>query len=247
MFLLVYGSIFIFFVVPYSIHLTKLASASSRISIRENVQLNKIKKLQKQIELDFIQQYPDQEYLINMHVPIERCKTTRDTLISYFIYQNTLSIHEYDLSYMACWKEKVYSEASMLKAEKLLEKSISELEKKHGKLTRIWLNRLGKERFMQVARISCEPYFEEMESHQFDPSKVDDFDRFLSEYSYSESKVEELKETIQQEYSETVKDLKKGLSVKEQELIDEQLRQTPGVFDHKKSFRFEIDNLGDFD
>jgi hypothetical protein len=246
-FLVLYGIIFTFFAIPYGIHLSRLAAAAASISLREHKQLEKINDIRHKIEADFLKQYPDQEYVLGKYLHLEQSRTSSDTLISYFIFENSLTIHDYNLNYFACWEERIHSEASQLKAEQLIDKSIAELEKTHGNNARIWLNRLGKKRFVKVIQTSCAPYYEEMESHRFDPEKIDDFDRFLSEYSLSEAMVDNTRETIQKEYEETIKELKRGLSAKEQELIDEQLRLTPGIVEDKKRFRFQSDHLGDFD
>lgn len=246
-FIILYTIIFLVFLVPYLIHIVQLSLVALELNSRERIKLNNIESVKKDLERKFLEVYPDQNHLLANSFQLGTARETRDTLIKFFIYQNTLSINEYDLNYLDCWNIKINSEASKLKAEQELNDKISVLEKRFGKNASVWLNKLGHYRFIFVNRNQCRFYRGELNEFRLNPKSLEDFERFLSEYSFSEEKVEIEKSTIQEKYNEEVSKLKKGLSQQEQNKIDELLRDTQCLTNGKMSFHFESENLGNFD
>jgi hypothetical protein len=224
-----------------------LSRVALELNSKEQIKINRINSVKKEIERKFLQVYPNQNHQLEKSYQLSFAKQSRDTLIKFFIYQNSLTINEYDISYLDCWNKKINSDASKLKAKQSLNNEISELEKRYGQNARVWLNKLGQDRFMLVKRDQCKFYEGELDEFRLNPKSIEDFERFLSEYSLSEEKVEIEKSTIQNKYNESVSKLKKGLSQQEQNKIDELLRDTQCLTDGKMSFHFESVNLGNFD
>jgi hypothetical protein len=248
LFIVLYGTVFLLFAIPYVIHLSKLASAAGSISIRESKEKNEIEYVRKELRATFVAQFPEQELLFDqLYEPIV-ARLSRDTLIQYFIYSNTLSIHSYDLGYTDCASNRIHSEAMRIRADKSFEKKIVELEKKHGSHVRSWANKIGKKRFYSNYRIyDCTPHYKGIEEYELNMATFDDFDKFLVELERSKAQAQQERYRVQREYEERIARIKSGLSDKEKSLLNRQLDNNSVIRDGSLSFQFNGSALGSFE
>ena len=248
LFILLYGAIFIFFVVPYVIHLSNLAAAASSIAIRESREQNRLNTKRDQLKASFLSQFPEEQALYDRMFDPLYARISRDTIISLFIYYNSLRINSYDLNYANCTSSRIYSEAKRLKADKEFEQQLNELEKKHGSRARIWANKIGKRRFFeQYKTYDCDPYFKGIVEYDLDKNAFIDFDRFLNELTISEEQTKQDSYRLESEYKERIQQLKDGLSQKAKKLIDRQLENNQALRDGYRDFKFESASLGNFE
>lgn len=236
------------FAVPYVIHLSKLAAAASSIAIRESREQNELNAKRDQLKASFLSQFPEQEALYDQLFDPLVARMTRDTIINFFIYSNTLSIDSYDLNYANCASSKIYSEAKRLKADKQFEQQLNELEKEHGSRARMWANKIGERRFYEQYRTyDCDPYFKGIVEYDLNKNAFADFDRFLHELRVSEEQTRQDSYRLENDYQERIQELKDGLSQKEKNLLDQQLENNPALKDGYRDFQFESASLGNFE
>ena len=230
------------------IHLSNLAAAASSIAIRESREQNRLNTKRDQLKASFLSQFPEEQALYDRMFDPLYARISRDTIISLFIYYNSLRINSYDLNYANCTSSRIYSEAKRLKADKEFEQQLNELEKKHGSRARIWANKIGKRRFFeQYKTYDCDPYFKGIVEYDLDKNAFIDFDRFLNELTISEEQTKQDSYRLESEYKERIQQLKDGLSQKEKKLLDRQLENNQALKDGYRDFKFESASLGNFE
>lgn len=247
-FIALYGAIFLIFAVPYSIHLSKLAAAAGSIAIRESREHNKLNDKRDHLKKTFVSQYPEQEALFDRLFDPLVARISRDTIISFFIYSNTISIDSYDLNYANCLSNRIYSEAKCLNANNEFEKQLEELVKEHGSRAKMWANKIGKRHFYErYITYDCEPYFKGIVEYDLKKNAFTDFDCFLNELRIAEEQTKQYRYRIENIYQERVQQLKDGLSQKEKNLLDQQLVNNPALKHGNQDFQFESASLGNFE
>jgi len=247
-FLILYSSIFLFFVVPYVIHLLKLGIVKTEITARENMDLNKLNQQVSISRAEFDRKYPNHKHLFDEVFTLSKATKYRDTIVTYFIYYNSLSIKSYDLSYTTCLFEQASSKASKLITEKKFEKEIQKLEKDHGSLVREWANKIGQEKFMIMDVGSpCTPYFKEAIKYVVNKKSFLDFDDFLKQYALQENNTKIDSELIKSLYQNELNRLKAKLSENEKRVLDEQLKNNSALKMGENRFSFSGNQLGSFD
>ncbi len=247
-FLLLYGTIFVFFAVPFVIHLIQVGTAYTQISQRENSEYDRFSKLESSLKTSFLKNYPKQEFMFSDNYSIEKSYSYRDTVLSFFIYNTTLRIRSIDLNYAHCLSSKAESEARKNTSDKKYFTLLSALEKTHGPIAREWAEKLGKNRFVNWTKGNeCGKYYTETDYYTIDELAFKDFDEFLYQYELEESRVQHEESLILERYNERLVDLRKNLSQKEQRILDEQLSRNPALHDGNKRFSYRGNNLGEFE
>jgi hypothetical protein len=230
------------------IHLSNLAAEASSIAIRESREQNRLNTKRDQLKASFLSHFPEEQALYDRMFDPLHARISRDTIIGFFIYYNSLRINSYDLNYANCTSSRIYSEAKRLKADKEFEQQLNELEKKHGSRARIWANKIGKRRFFeQYITYDCGPYFKGIVEYDLDKNAFVDFDRFLNELTISEEQTKQDSYRLETEYQERIQQLKDGLSQKEKKLLDRQLENNQALKDGYRDFKFESASLGNFE
>jgi hypothetical protein len=84
--ILTYTSVFLFFALPYAIHLLKLTSAATIISIRESEQEKRFEKLITGVRNEFDKAYPNDKFVFEDLYRIRKATIYSDTTVSFFIY-----------------------------------------------------------------------------------------------------------------------------------------------------------------
>jgi len=247
-FILLYAGIFLFFAIPYAIHLVKLATVAATISYRESNEESRINELKASLESSFNAKYPGENFVFEDLYYIQKATTYRDTTISFFIYSNTLKIKSLDQEYLYCVSKKAGSEADKSKAEKSLEIALKKLEKEYGPLVYTMVSKIGKNRFFKhTYQVACQDYFSNNNSYNFDPLAVEDFKRFLDEYKTHEAQIQQENLVVDQQYQEQLNQIKSDLTEKERNLLNAQLADFSPIIDDYKRFNYAGNALGNFD
>jgi hypothetical protein len=247
-FILLYTAIFLFFAIPYAIHLVRLGAAAASIGFREANEESKINQQKAALENSFNAKYPGENFVFDDLYQIRKATTYRDTTVSFFIYSNKLKIKSVDLNFVQCVAQKATSEAKKNKAEKELELALKKLEEKYGSKVQEWVSRIGKERFFNYDyQVLCGEYFADNNSYQFDQKSVEEFKIFLDEYKVNELNIQYENELVDQQFRNQLQKIKKDLSQKEQAILNEQLADFSPVIDDYKRYNFSGSSLGSFD
>jgi hypothetical protein len=247
-FIILYTGIFLFFAIPYSIHLVNLATVAAKIGFRESNEESRINNLKASLENDFNSKYPGENFVFEDLYRIQKATTYSDTTISFFIYSNTLKIKTIDKRYLYCVSNKAASEADKSIAEKSLQIELKKLEKEYGNLVNAMVSNIGKTRFFKnTKQVACEDFFSNNNSYNFDALAFEDFERLLDEYKINEAQIQQDNAVIENQYQVQLDKIKSELTEKEQNLLIARLGDFYPVIDDYKRFNFTGNNLGSFD
>tara|TARA_R110000737_G_scaffold336727_1_gene356401 strand:+ start:12239 stop:13507 length:1269 start_codon:yes stop_codon:yes gene_type:complete len=247
-FLILYGSIFLFFAVPYGIHLVKLGIAKANIVTRENRELENFNKQIDLVRNQFNKEYPKHQYYFNEVLSASVGKKYRDTIVSYFIYSNSLRINTYDLRYTTCLFDRAAERASKSIADEKFEKGIRKLEIEHGALAQEWANKIGQDKFLKIDILDdCAPYYKEARRYALNEKAISDFDEFLKEYNRQQNSTKFESERTKAQYRNEIDRLKANLNPKEKSLLEQQLENNTALKMGNNRFTFSGDELGSFD
>ena len=190
-FIILYSGIFLFFAIPYVIHLVKLTAIAAKIALNESNQENRVNELKSILKNDFYARYPEEIFVFEDLYHIQNATSYRDTVVSFFIYSNNIKIKNIDLNYLYCFSKKAASEADKRKAEKKLEIELKKLKKEYGSLVYKLVSKIDRRRFFKhTFQVTCKDYFKNNNSYNFDSLAVEDFKSFLDQYKLNEFQIQ---------------------------------------------------------
>jgi hypothetical protein len=247
-FIILYSGIFLFFAIPYVIHLVKLTAIATKIALNESNQENRVNELKLILKNDFYARYPEEIFVFEDLYHIQNATSYRDTVVSFFIYSNNIKIKNIDLNYLYCFSKKAASEADKRKASKKLEIELKKLKKEYGSLVYKLISKIDRRRFFKhTFQVTCKDYFKNNNSYNFDSLAVEDFKSFLDQYKLNESQIQKDNAFIDKEYQDRLIQIKKELTAREQILLKTQLADFSPVIDDYKRFNYSGITIGSYD
>lgn len=246
--ILLYTFVFLFFAIPYVIHLVKLASVAASMSIIEAEQEKKIEQEKKKIQSEFNKTFPNDNFVFTDLFDIRKATTYYDTTVSYFIYSNRLSKKMIDLNYVECLKQKASAQATINIADKKLENALKKLENQYGNLVYNLVSKIDRHKFfIHFSRDFCVKYFQSNLTYEFNPFTIPELRRLLEEYTFNQQIIKSNNENINQIYEDELNKHKVGLSPQEQKLLDKYLSGSNPIITDYERFNFSSHRLGNFD
>ena len=246
--ILLYTLVFLFFAIPYAIHLVKLASVATSISIKETEQERKFELYRQNAQLEFHKMYPNDKFVFDDFFKISKAITFYDTTISFFIYSNKLNTKKFDFEYIDCIKLQSNTEAIKNIANRKFELAIEKLEKEYGSLVKYLVSKIDRNKFfVDIPTEYCSKTFDKDAAYKFNPFAINEFKRLLNEYSINKKNIEEKNKIIYKIYKDKLNQIKDDLNIKDQKSIDKYLSTSTPIIDDYQRFNFSSDKLGNFD
>ncbi len=246
--ILTYTSVFLFFALPYAIHLVKLTSAATIISIRESEQEKRFEKLITSVRKEFDKAYPNDKFVFEDLYRIRKATIYSDTTVSFFIYSNNLTEKKLDLNYVGCLIQKAKSEATKNIADRKFENALNKLKLEYGDLVSNLVSKIDRQIFFNHYSLDyCYKYYESNFTYNFNPNTIPELRRLLEDYTYNQEIIRDNNKNINQIYEDELKKHKIGLSPQEQKLLDKYLSDSNPIIDDYERFNFNSNKLGNFD
>jgi hypothetical protein len=246
--ILLYTLVFLIFAIPYVIHLVKLASVATSISLKEAEQDRLFESSKQKVQLAFDKMYPNDKFVFDDLFQISKATTNYDTIVSFFIYSNKLNIRKIDFEYINCIKLKSNSEATKNIADRKFDLAIEKLENEYGNLVNNLVSKIDRNKFfIDIPTEYCSKYFENDLAYKFNPFAINEFRRLLNEYSLNKKNIEEKNKIIYKLYEDRLNQFKVDLNVKDQKLLDKYLSTSTPILNDYQRFNFKSDRLGNFD
>ena len=246
--ILLYTSVFLFFAIPYAIHLVKLASLATSISLRENEQEKRFEKLITGVRKEFEKAYPNDKFVFEDLYKIRKATIYTDTTVSFFIYSNNLTEKKLDLDYAKCLGQKANSEATKNIADRKFEIALTKLELEYGDLVSNLVSKIDRQKFFNQYNLDyCSRYYESNNTYDFNPNTISELRRLLEDYTNNQEIIRDNNKNINQIYEDKLKKHKVGLSLQEQKLLEKYLYDSNPIIDDYERFNFTSDRLGNFD
>jgi hypothetical protein len=245
--LILYISVFVFFAIPYTIHLFNLAKAYTEISLFENKQQNYIENQKSNFQKKFERTFPNDKFVFEDLYNIKTATSYSDTVISFFIYSNTLSKKSINFSYINCLNLKAESQATKNIADRKFELVLNYLEKKYGTSVREIVSNINRNKFFTfVDSQNCGEFFNN-NTYVLNNDAMYELNQLFKEYAINEEIVKQNNKSILYRYNEEIIKIKKGLNFSEQNLLDKYLSTSPPINDINQRFNFSGSHLGNFD
>jgi hypothetical protein len=246
--ILFYTFVFLFFAIPYAIHLVKLASVATTISLRESEQEKRFDKLITDVRKEFEKAYPNDKFVFEDLYKIRKATIYTDTTVSFFIYSNTLTEKKLDLDYAKCLGQKASSEATKNIADRKLEIALNKLELEYGDLVSNLVSKIDRQKFFnQYSLDYCSNYYENNNTYDFNPNTIPELRRLLDDYTFNQQLIIDNNKNINQIYEDELNKHKVGLSPQEQKLLEKYLSDSNPIIEDYERFNFSSDRLGNFD
>lgn len=247
-FILLYTAIFLFFGIPYVIHLTKYYTAKARIDSRNRQFEAKFNAFKAELEETYKREYSGDLDFFNHYFSLNDAAYYTDTTVSFFIYWDQLEIKHYKEDYLECLARRAKSAAINSQSDIALEEELQRLKDKYGEVAERWLKILAKERFfIYRSDEHCKAYFGEYDTYRLNPDAVRDFENFIHEVEKQELAMEVASELNKIRYEEAHKNLKQELNSLDWNKFEQNLKSNPALRTDHKSFRYTGDGLGRFD
>lgn len=238
-FILLYSTILLVFLIPYIIYLFQYFEAKRVIKNQEDLEYAAFIVLK-----DSLNSITNETYNINDFYRLNVAEYYSTKKVSFFIYRDQLKQRHLKTDYLYCLQSKVESQNSRIKAEKSLEKALNALEKKYGDNVRKWVNKIGRSEFITITHTTnCSNYFEQNSSFDFNPNIIQDFDHFLEEVLTKETQAKLKTEQNNAQYQEQLTSTRNSLDESELVIFDNEIKRLPALIDEYQSFKFNGDEL----
>lgn len=244
LFIILYSAIFLAFGIPYVIHLVKLGTVASQIALRESEEERAYENEIASIKSRFISEFPDHEHVIDRVLSRDKETVHRDTIVSYFVYWNTLEIESIVASDKKCLTANAKTIALNEKADEDFDRLTKQLEQVHGDRVQEWIQKLGRTRFLRFKNTQA---YCDTRHYIIDSLRFADLDRFLIEYDHAKNSVEADNTTILDDYNHEIDLQERNLSENERKTFRDQLARNNAIKDGKRKFEFTGDHLGQFE
>jgi hypothetical protein len=246
--ILFYTFVFLFFAIPYAIHLVKLASVATAISLRENEQEKRFEKLITGVRKEFEKAYPNDKFVFEDLYKIRKATIYTDTTVLFFIYSNNLTEKKLDLDYAKCLGQEANSEATKNIADRKFEIALTKLELEYGDLVSNLVSKIGRQKFFNQYNLDyCSKYYESKNTYDFNPNTIPELRRLLEDYTFNQQIIIDNNKNIDQIYEAELNKHKIGLKPQEQKLLEKYLSDSNPIIDDYERFNFTSDRLGNFD
>lgn len=191
--------------------------------------------------------YPGNEHIFKNTFNGNDAEYYRDTVVSFFIYEELLEIKDLDFGYIDCVLKKSINDL-------VLQKNITHIEqelvavKEDFENAENWIYKLGLNTFYeQQPAPACEKYYPDSYYTIVKPDGIKEFRRFLEELKQQSSYVAELSEQEQRSYATQLSLAENSLNNHGRKVLNEKLENRQVLFDEVKTFTFKSEVIGNID
>jgi hypothetical protein len=236
------------FGVTYAVHLDRVSKAKEKSARSESHAEDRFEEQKTKLKSKFERENPGEGYLFDELFDAEKAISFIDTAVSFFVYSEHFEVKLLDEKYLDCVYLKATSEAINKRSDKAFEEQLNSLSEKHGSNASAWVNKLGKERFLDLTeKNECKPYFEHNNSYVVNPISFTEFDRFLVEYKMYEQKMNLINEQTTRKYEAELSALRRGLNADARSVMDRTLNSESALRSTDEEFSFNWSGHGNLD